>query len=334
MDERFVAHDPSFADVTGRSPRFELVVDCDAHEGPVYVAGEDALYVTSLPSAGPRTVVRRVALDGDRFPVDRGCVQVVPTEAVMANGMTLDHDGRLVVCEQGDRTHDACISRIDPATGDRTVVVDSWRGRRLNSPNDVVVAADGAIWFTDPTYGHLQGFRARPEVGAFVYRWDPVRRVADVVADGFDQPNGIALTVDGSTLYVTDSGADQAAGTFHADRPHHVVAFDVVAGRLAGRRLLAVTAPGIPDGIKTDDAGRVYVSSATGVLVYSPVGDLLGEILLPGAVNFTFGGRGRNVLFVTDDTAIWAAVLATSGGPVRPAARRHPSTLLTSGAPS
>ena len=97
--------------------------------------------------------------------------------------------------------------------------------------------------------------------------------------------------LDGSTLYVTDSGANQAAGSFHVDRPHHVVAFDVVAGRrLAGRRLLAVTSPGIPDGVKVDDAGRVYVSSTSGVLVHSPVGDLLGEILVPGAVNFTFGG--------------------------------------------
>ena len=320
-DARFVAHDPAFADVTGSSPRLELVVECDAHEGPVYVA--DALYVTSLPSADPSTKILRIALDGDRFPVPPDAVEVLPTDAVMANGMALDHDGRLVVCEQGDQMHDACISRVDPVTGERTVVVAAWRGRRLSSPNDVAVAADGAIWFTDPTYGHLQGFRPPPEVGAFVYRWDPVTGVADVVADGFDQPNGLALSVDGSTLYVTDSGANQAAGSFHVDRPHHVVAFDVVAGRrLAGRRLLAVTSPGIPDGVKVDDAGRVYVSSTTGVLVHSPVGDLLGEILVPGAVNFTFGGPWRNVLFITNDTATWAAVLATCGPPTHPTSSR------------
>jgi gluconolactonase len=239
--------------------------------------------------------------------------------------MTSDLDGRLVVCEQGDHDHPACISRIDPATGERIVVVSEWRGRRLNSPNDVVTAADGAIWFTDPTYGHLQGFRPAPELGAFVYRWDPVTGTVDVVADGFDQPKGIALAPDGSTLYATDSGANQAAGSFHVDRPHHVVAFEVVAGRrLAGRRLLAVTAPGFPDGLKVDAAGRVYVSASSGVLVYPPDGDLLGEIWVPGAVNFTFGGADRDVLFITADTAVWAARLAATG-PVAVPARAVPS---------
>jgi gluconolactonase len=249
--DRFVAHDAAFAGVTGRVPRLAKVIDCRAHEGPVYVVGDDVLYATS-----------------------------------------------------------ACISRVDPASGDRTVVVDAWRGRRFNSPNDVVVADDGAVWFTDPSYGHLQGFRPAPEVGDFVYRWDPADGSLDVVGDGFDKPNGIALSPDGSTLYVTDSGANQAAGSFHVDRPHHVVAFDVLAGRrLAGRRLLAVTSPGFPDGLKVDAEGRVYVSATSGVLVLSPDGDLLGEIAVPGAVNFTFGGPDGNVLFVTCDTAVWAAVL-------------------------
>jgi gluconolactonase len=123
-------------------------------------------------------------------------------------------------------------------------------------------------------------------------------------------------------------------GSFHVDRPHHVVAFDVVGGRrLSGRRLLAVTAPGIPDGLKTDAAGRVYVSAASGVLVYSPEGDLLGEIAVPGAVNFTFGGADRDLLFITADTAVWAARLAATG-PVAPTARSAPSTAIPTGAPT
>jgi gluconolactonase len=194
-------------------------------------------------------------------------------------------------------------------TGARTVVADRWRSRRLNSPNDVVVAPDGAVWFTDPSYGHLQGFRPPPEVGDHVYRWEPVSGAVDVAADGFDKPNGIALTADGRTLYVTDSGANQTPGSFHVDRPHHVEAFDVVGGdRLSGRRLLAVTAPGIPDGLKTDRHGRVFVSSDTGVLVLSPDGRLLGEIAVSGTVNFTFGGIDGRVLFITTDTAVVAAV--------------------------
>jgi gluconolactonase len=197
-----------------------------------------------------------------------------------------------------------------PGTGDRTVVVDAWKGRRFNSPNDVVVADDGALWFTDPSYGHLQGFRPVPGVGDFGYRWDRSNGSIDVVADGFGMPNGIALSADGSTLYVTDSGANHAVGSLHVDRPHHVVAFDVVAGRrLGGRRLLAVTCPGFPDGLNVDADGRVYVSAPSGMLLLSPEGDLIGEIAVPGAVNFTFGGADGNVLFVTCDTVVWAAVL-------------------------
>jgi gluconolactonase len=308
--DRFVAHDAAFSRVTGRNPRLAKVIDCPAHEGPVYVVADDVLYATSLPTVEPAASILQIALDGDRFPLEPERATVLSAGVTMPNGMTVDASGRLVVCEQGNAARAACISRVDPTTGDRTVVVDAWRGRRFNSPNDVVVADDGTVWFTDPSYGHLQGFRPTPEVGDFVYRCDPSKGSLDVGADGFDKPNGIALSPDGSTLYVTDSGANQAAGSFHVDRPHHVVAFDVVAGkRLAGRRLVAVTSPGFPDGLKVDADGRVYVSATSGVLVLSPEGNLLGEIAVPGAVNFTFGGPDGNVLFVTCDTAVWAAVL-------------------------
>ena len=340
--ERFVAHDADFHRVTGRTPRLVRVVAADAHEGPVYVAAEDALYVTSLPVGGgpdsaPSAAIRRIALDGERFGLGPERVTTVPAAVTMPNGMALAGDGGLVVCEQGGPATPAAISRVDPTTGQRRLVVGEWRGRELNSPNDVVVAGDGGIWFTDPSYGHLQGFRPRPQVGDLVYRWDPVRGTADVVADGFDKPNGIALSPDGTTLYVTDSGANQAAGSFHAERPHHVVAFDVVAGgrRLGARRLLAVTAPGFPDGLKCDGDGRIYVSATSGVLVLSPDGDLLGEICLPGAVNFAFGGPDGHVLFVTTDTAVWAAVLAVTGPPrggrttTQPAT--HPATRPAAG---
>jgi len=315
MFDRFTGSDAGFAAVVGRTPRLSKVVDADAHEGPVYLPNDDALFVTSRPRPGQPSRIIRIDLDGTAaIASDR--VSSVTTDATMPNGMTIDHEGFLVVCEQGDMTHDACISRIDPLSGSRTVVANRWRGRRFNSPNDVAVAPDGAIWFTDPAYGHLQGFRPEPELGDFVYRWDPSSGLVDVVADGFDKPNGIALSPDGTTLYVTDSGADrgQGDGTIVVDRPHHVLAFDVVGGRrLAARRLLAVTSPGTPDGLKVDAEGRVYVSSASGVLVFDPYGSLLGEIAIPGTVNFTFGGRDGNVLFVTNDTAVWAAELATTG---------------------
>ena len=312
--DRFIAHDTSFRKVTGSAARLVTVVGCDAHEGPVYRTTDKALYVTSLPAPGRPAVIKRIALDDEHFPLPSERVTTVASGTVMPNGMALDHHGCLVVCEQGDRDHDACISRVDPATGERVVVAHRWRGQRFNSPNDVVVAGDGALWFTDPAYGYLQGFRPEPEVGDFVYRCDPDSGAVDVVADGFDKPNGIALSPDGSTLYVTDSGANQAAGTFDPARPHHLVSFTVTAGRrLTGRRVVAVTAPGFPDGLKVDADGRLYVSSSSGVLVLSPEGDLLGEIVVPGAVNFTWGGAGGNVLLITADTAVWAAVLAVAG---------------------
>jgi gluconolactonase len=283
-----------------------LVARTNAHEGPVYVPGEHALYFTTVPEADrgrPVVNIKRIA-------VETGEVSVVRADAGAANGMALASDGRLVVCEQ----HPAAISLVDPATGRAETLVDSWRGLRLNSPNDVVVKGDGTIWFTDPSYGRLQGFRPEPEVGDYVYRYEPTRGRLDVVADSFDKPNGIAFSPDESILYVTDSGANQEPGSYYVDRPHHVVAFDVLDGRRLGPgRLLAVTTPGFPDGLKVDSEGRVYASATSGVLVFDPRGELVDEIELPGTVNFTFGGPGRDVLYVTTDDAVWAVQLDARG---------------------
>jgi gluconolactonase len=277
------------------------VVDVDAHEGPVYVEEEHALYFTTLPKPGPLVAIRRLDLD-------TGAVSVVRADANGANGMTLASDGRLIVCEQGTPGSAARISLVERDTGDTETLVDSFRGLPLNSPNDVVVAPDGAVWFTDPSYGHLQGFKPKPLLGDNVYRFDGAR--LDIVEDSFDKPNGLAFSPDGSTLYVGDSGANHEPGSFEPSRPHEIRAFDVVAGRLENGRLLASIEPGFPDGIKVDADGRVYASSFDGVQVFSPEGRLLEEILLPGAVNFAFGG---STLYVTTDTAIWAAELSAKG---------------------
>jgi gluconolactonase len=217
------------------------------------------------------------------------------------------------VCEQGTLDEPARIGRVDPRTGDAEVVVDHLAGLPFNSPNDVVAKRDGTIWFTDPAYGHLQGFRPEPAHGDFVYQYGPATERATVVASDFDKPNGLAFSPDETVLYVGDSGANHEPGTFDPRRPHHIRAFDVVGNRLVGDRLFAVITPGFPDGLKVDSAGRVYASAFSGVQVFDPGGELIGEIALPGAVNFTFGGRGRNVLFITTDTAVWAAVLNAKG---------------------
>jgi gluconolactonase len=311
-DPAFVAHAPGFAEVLGDTPRLWRLAEVDAHEGPVYFADENALYFTTLPQPGvdrsPAVQIKRLSLDAPK----RASVLVADTGG--ANGMAADGDGALIVCEQGSRWHPARIARVDRSTGDLDTVVDQWRGLRFNSPNDVVVASDGAIWFTDPSYGRLQQFRPAPEVGDYVYRHDPRSGETTVVADSFDKPNGIAFSPDEGVLYITDSGANQEPGSYYPARPHHIKAFDVLDGRrLSGERLLATVTPGFPDGLKVAGDGRVYSSSFSGVQVFEPDGLLLGEIHLPGAVNFCFGGPERDLLLITTDTAVWAAALAAKG---------------------
>ena len=281
------------------------VAGIDAHEGPVYVPGEHALYFTSVPRRGERPVV-----DIKRLALETGEVSLVRADASVANGMALAPDGRLLVCEQ----HPAAIALVDRETGERETLVDSWHGLPLNSPNDVVVKSDGTVWFTDPSYGYLQGFRPEPQVADRVYRFDPRGAALTVASDGFDKPNGIAFSSDESVLYITDSGANQEPGSYYADRPHHIMAFAVTsAGELGPGRVLAQTTPGFPDGLKTDADGRVYASAFSGVQIFDPGGEMLEEIPLAGAVNFTFGGPDRDVLYVTTDDAVWSVQLDARG---------------------
>jgi gluconolactonase len=311
----FSVHRDEFRGVLGGGFRRLLLAETNAHEGPVYVAGEHALYFTTVPELGPKNIaIRRLRLAGDSFPFEVRAIETVRLPSNMANGMTLDRDGSLVICEQGTRETPARISRMNLATGAVETVVDAWRGLRFNSPNDVVVKRDRSMWFTDPDYGQLQGFKGPPEAGAYVYRHDPATGETAVVADGFNKPNGLAFSPDESVLYITDTGANQAPDTYFAGLPHHVMAFDVHDGRhLRNERLFAVVAPGVPDGIKLDVDGRVYTSSANGVQVFTAEGDLIGEIAAPGVANFTFGGPDNDVLFILADTCIWQARLAVAG---------------------
>jgi gluconolactonase len=283
----------------------EKIADVDAHEGPVYVDEEYALYFTTTP--------RDLVVSIKRLLLATGEVEVVVADANMANGMTLAPDGRLLVCEQGTHASPARIAAVDRRTGETETIVDELAGLPLNSPNDIVVRSDGSIWFTDPTYGHLQGFRPLPAHGDAVHRIDPYTGRTSIVATQFDKPNGLAFSPDERVLYVGDSGANHEIGSFDPGRPHELRALDVVGSRLVNERLFAVTTPGFPDGIKVDTNGRVYASSFSGVQIFHPLGELLEEIELPGAVNFTFGGPERNTLFITTDTAVWAARVETKG---------------------
>jgi gluconolactonase len=265
----------------------DRLAEVDAHEGPVYEPGEDALYFTTLPQPGPRVDIKRL-------DVGSLSVSVVREDAGAANGMALDGEGRLVVCEQLG----GALSLVDRTSGERTPLVDGF-----NSPNDVVVKSDGTIWFTDPSYGWLQGFRPEPRRPDGVHRYDPSSGEVVTGAESLDKPNGLCFSPDESVLYVADNGAGRL-----------VKAFDVRdGGRLERERVFAEFEPGHPDGIKVDSDGRVYASFPGGVRILEPDGQPCGELDLPGAVNFCFGGPERDVLFITADTAIYAAHLQAKG---------------------
>lgn len=317
----FLAYSEEFYGVVGGDPQFYTVIETNAHEGPVYVKDENTLYFTTtpvssnIPIAGSKQVaIKRISLNSNQFPLDSEAATTVRALSNMANGMTLDREGRLVICEQGTQSTPARISRMDLKTGDVEAVVDEWGGLRFNSPNDVVVKSDGTVWFTDPSYGSLQGFKDAPLIGDYVYRCDPTKDQPSVVADSFNKPNGLAFSPDESILYINDSGAIQGPGTYFVNLPHHIRAFDVLGGRhLVNGRLFAVVSPGIPDGLKVDSGGRVYSSSASGLQVYNISGDVIGEIVAPGVANFTFGGTGNNILYMMADTVIWAATIKAVG---------------------
>jgi gluconolactonase len=289
------------------------VATVPAHEGPVWFPDERALYYTSLPVRGrdgvPLVRIDCLRLDGCPLraltgPVGAGRVRTVVHDANAANGMCADGRGGLLVCEQGGPDAPARITRLNRATGAREVVVDSLGGRPLNSPNDIARHPDGSIWFTDPSYGWYQSFRPEPVTHDGVHRYDPSTGQHTLVTDVFDKPNGLAFSPDGATLYVGDSGANHEPGSFDPSRPHEVVALSVTGGETYWRHVVPA---GFPDGLKTDSAGRVWCTTGEGLRVLSPSGELIGDIALPGAVNFTFIDDDQ--LLVTADTAVWGVVL-------------------------
>lgn len=314
VEDAFVIYAEEFREVLGDDPVLEKLVETDAHEGPVYDRRSNALFFTTVPRTMgvPMPGWKEVSIG--RLDLETLELSILRETSNLANGMTMDRGGDLLVCEQGTKTVRASIGKIDLQSGLDSTVVDQWFGLTFNSPNDIVVKSDGTIWFTDPSYGFLQGFKNQPLVGDFVYRYDPATGETTVVADSFNKPNGLAFAPGEEILYINDSAAIQGPGTYYANLPHHIRAFDVKDGRqLVGDRLFAVVTPGIPDGLKTDSDGRVYSSCSSGVKVYSPQTKLLGEILVPGVANFCFGGPENNQLFMLNDTAIYRATLRAHG---------------------
>lgn len=226
-----------------------------------------------------------------------------------SNGNTRDRQGRLVTCEHGSRS----VTRTE-ADGTITVIADRHLGKRLNSPNDVVVSSDGCIWFTDPNYGIMsdyEGHKAGMEQnGCYVYRVDQASGVIRIVADDFVKPNGLAFSPDEKTLYIADSGLSH-----DPEGPHHIRAFDVDdKGKLSRARVFCDVAPGVPDGLRLDVHGNVWTSCRDGVICIGPDGTALGKVKVPQMVaNLTFGGPKRNRLFITATKSVYSVFLGTTG---------------------
>jgi gluconolactonase len=246
-----------------------------------------------------------------RWDEETGAVSVWRKPSQYANGNTRDRQGRLVTCEHGGRR----VSRTE-LDGRVVTLAERFEGRRLNSPNDVVCKSDGSIWFTDPSFGILgwyEGAKAEPELPTNVYRIEPAGTL-NVVAEGINQPNGLAFAPDESLLYIVESRSV----------PRKILAYDVVGGKsLANRRVLIDAGPkGTPDGFRVDVDGNLWCgwgmgeAGLDGVHVFNPAGKLIGRIDLPErCANLCFGGVHRNRLFMAASTSLYSLYVNTQGVP-------------------
>ncbi len=302
LTEAFEVLDPRFRRLTLGNVHLEkLYTGCRWAEGPAYFPAGRYLIWSDIPN-------NRIL----RFDETDGSVSVFRQPCYHTNGHTVHREGRLVSCEHQAR----CISR--------TVLTAHYRGRRFNSPNDVVVKSDGSIWFTDPSYGidsDYEGDAAPSEIGScHVYRLDPATGEVTAVCTDFDKPNGLAFSPDETLLYVTDTGATHAE-----DGPHHIRRFAVGSeGRtLAGGEVLATCTIGLFDGLRVDAHGNIWTSAGDGMHCYLPDGTLIGKIKVPEVVaNVCCGGPKRNRLFICGTTSLYAVYLNTQGAPRRASAAR------------
>jgi gluconolactonase len=280
--------------VKGSARVERLATGCRWAEGPAWFAAGRYVVWSDIPN--DRMM---------RWDETSGETSVFRHPAGYTNGNSVDRQGRLVSAQHGLRS----VTRTEH-DGTVTTLADRFDGKRLNSPNDLVVSSDGAIWFTDPPYGiesDYEGHKSDPEIGSNnVYRIDPVTAEVTIVADDFDRPNGLAFSPDESKLYVTDTG--------RADRHCRVFDVDLGAGRLSKSKVWAEATNGGFDGFRFDTEGRCWMSAADGVHVLDVDGTLLGKIFIPeGVANLVFGGPKRNRLFICGTSSIYSILLPING---------------------
>jgi gluconolactonase len=263
-----------------------LFDDCRWAEGPAYFPAHRALVWSDIPN-------HRIL----RYDEHSGNVTEFRNPSGYTNGHTIDRQGRLVSCEHGNRR----VTRTEH-DGTITVIADAYEGKRLNSPNDVVVRSDGTVFFSDPSYGidgWYEGYAAEPELdGCYVFSVSPEGAIS-IVADDFDMPNGLAFSLDERELYVSDTGTKRMR------------VLDLEAK--TSREFAQCTNGGF-DGFRLDEHGRIWTSAGDGVHVYDPDGTLLGKVLVPEVVaNVQFGWPKRNRLYICATTSLYAVLLPVNG---------------------
>lgn len=289
-------HDDRFRALTHPMSRLDRIAEGFTWtEGPVWFGDRDALLFSDIPS-------RRIMMWSETTGVT-----LYRAESGFNNGNTRDRQGRLVGCRHGAR--DVVRTEHD---GTLTVLASEYQGKRLNSPNDVVVSSDGAVWFTDPTYGIIsdfEGYRSEPEQPSRnVYRLSP-EGVLSVVVDDFAQPNGLCFSPDETLLYIAESGSS------HDDSVAPVIRqFAVEGATLTDKGVFATLDAGLPDGMRCDVQGNLWSSAADGVHCFAPDGTLLGKILVPELVsNLCFGGPDGRRMFITATSSVYRVFVDVPG---------------------
>ena len=268
-------------------------------EGPVWFGDGRSLLWSDIPN-------NRIL----KWEEETGAVSIFRKPSSYANGNTRDRQGRLVTCEHGGRR----VTRTE-YDGSLSVIADSFEGKRLNSPNDVVVKSDGSVWFTDPPFGLLGNYEGRvaeQEVGQNVYRVDGNTGAISVVESEVLGPNGLCFSPDESILYLVESRT----------APRRIWAYDVAGGggSLTRKRLFLDAGPGTPDGMRCDVDGNIWFgwgmgsAELDGVVIYNPDARLIGRIALPErCANLCFGGLHRNRLFMAASQSVYALYVNTQG---------------------